>query len=50
MKIILTKICLLFLILTLINVSNKPIEYSANQIITKVTDRFGADKWQRDEE
>lgn len=34
---------------TLINVSNKPIEYSANRIITKVTDRFGADKWQRDE-
>ncbi|MCG8310674.1 MAG: kinase/pyrophosphorylase [Cytophagales bacterium] len=35
---------------TLINVSNKPIEYSANRIITMVTDRFGADKWQRDEE
>lgn len=34
---------------TLINVSNKPIEYSANRIITMVTDRFGADKWQRDE-
>ena len=34
---------------TLIKVSNKPIEYSANKIITKVTDRFGADKWQRDE-
>ena len=34
---------------TLINVSNKPIEYSANKIITMVTDRFGADKWQRDE-
>lgn len=33
-----------------INVSNKPIEYSANRIITMVTDRFGADKWQRDEE
>ena len=35
---------------TTINVSNKPIEYSANRIITMVTDRFGADKWQRDEE
>lgn len=35
---------------SIINVSNKPIEYSANKIITKVTDRFGADKWQRDEE
>lgn len=34
---------------TLMNVSNKPIEYSANRIITMVTDRFGADKWQRDE-
>jgi regulator of PEP synthase PpsR (kinase-PPPase family) len=34
---------------SIINVSNKPIEYSANKIITKVTDRFGADKWQRDE-
>jgi len=34
---------------TMINVSNKPIEYSANRIITMVTDRFGADKWQRDE-
>ena len=34
---------------TLINVSNKPIEYSANRIITMVTDRFGADKWQQDE-
>jgi len=34
---------------TLINVSNKPIEYSANRIITMVTDRFGADKWQRNE-
>lgn len=35
---------------TLIKVSNKPIEYSANLIITKVTNCFGADKWQRDEE
>ena len=34
---------------SIINVSNKPIEYSANKIITKVTDRFGSDKWQRDE-
>lgn len=34
---------------TMINVSNKPIEYSANKITTLVTDRFGADKWQRDE-
>ena len=34
---------------TTINVTNKPIEYTANQIVTKVTDRFGSDKWQRDE-
>lgn len=34
---------------TTVNVSNKPIEFTANQIITKVTNRFGADKWQRDE-
>lgn len=34
---------------SIINVSNKPIEHSANKIITKITDRFGADKWQRDE-
>ena len=34
---------------TVLNVTNKPIEYTANQIITMVTDRFGADKWQRDE-
>lgn len=34
---------------TVLNVSNKPIEYSANKITTLVTDRFGADKWQRDE-
>lgn len=34
---------------SIVNVSNKPIEYSANKIITKITDRFGADKWQRDE-
>ena len=34
---------------SIINVSNKPIEYSANKIITKVTDRFVSDKWQRDE-
>jgi regulator of PEP synthase PpsR (kinase-PPPase family) len=34
---------------TVVNVSNKPIENSANKIITMVTDRFGADKWQRDE-
>jgi len=34
---------------TVLNVSNKPIEFSANQIITMVTDRFGSDKWQRDE-
>ena len=32
-----------------LNVSNKPIEYSANRIITQLTDTFGADKWQRDE-
>jgi regulator of PEP synthase PpsR (kinase-PPPase family) len=34
---------------TILNVSNKPIEYSANKIITLLTGRFGADKWQRDE-
>jgi regulator of PEP synthase PpsR (kinase-PPPase family) len=34
---------------TTLNVTNKPIEYTANQIVTLVTDRFGADKWQRDE-
>jgi regulator of PEP synthase PpsR (kinase-PPPase family) len=34
---------------TVVDVSNKPIEYTANQIITLVTDRFGADKWQRAE-
>ena len=35
---------------TILNVSNKPIEYSANRIITSLTNRYGADKWQRDEE
>jgi [pyruvate, water dikinase]-phosphate phosphotransferase / [pyruvate, water dikinase] kinase len=34
---------------TILNVTNKPIEYTANQVVTMVTDRFGADKWQRDE-
>jgi len=34
---------------TILNVTNKPIEYTANQIVTLVTDRFGSDKWQRDE-
>lgn len=34
---------------TTINVSNKPIEYTANKIVTMVTDRFGADKWLKDE-
>lgn len=34
---------------TVIDVSNKPIETTANQITTLVTERFGADKWQRDE-
>jgi regulator of PEP synthase PpsR (kinase-PPPase family) len=29
---------------TVRNVTNKPIEFTANQIVTKVTDRFGADK------
>ena len=33
----------------ILNVSNKPIEYSANRIITQLTDTYGADKWQRDE-
>ncbi|NJN24628.1 MAG: kinase/pyrophosphorylase [Cyclobacteriaceae bacterium] len=34
---------------TVLNVSNKPIESTANNITTILTDRFGADKWQRDE-
>ena len=34
---------------SVLNVSNKPIEHSANLIITMITERFGADKWQRDE-
>lgn len=34
---------------SVLNVSNKPIEHSANTIITMITERFGADKWQRDE-
>jgi regulator of PEP synthase PpsR (kinase-PPPase family) len=34
---------------SVLNVTNKPIEFTANQIVTKVTDHFGADKWQRDE-
>ena len=34
---------------TILNVTNKPIENTANQIVTMVTDRFGADKWQKDE-
>jgi regulator of PEP synthase PpsR (kinase-PPPase family) len=34
---------------TMLNVTNKPIESTANNIITIITDRFGADKWQRDE-
>ena len=34
---------------SILNVSNKPIEHSANLIITMITERFGADKWQRDE-
>ena len=34
---------------TTLNVTNKPIESTANNIITILTDRFGVDKWQRDE-
>ena len=34
---------------SVLNVSNKPIEHSANLIITMITERFGADKWQKDE-
>lgn len=34
---------------TVLDVSKKPIEYSANLITTKLTDRFGSDKWQKDE-
>ena len=35
---------------TSLDVTNKPIEYSANRITTLLTDRFGPDKWQRDDD
>jgi regulator of PEP synthase PpsR (kinase-PPPase family) len=35
---------------SVLSVTNKPIEYSANKIITSLTNRYGPDKWQRDEE
>ncbi len=35
---------------SILNVSNKPIEYSANKIITMLTNHFGVDKWQKEEE
>lgn len=35
---------------TVLNISNKPIEYSANEILTILTSRFGSDKWKKDEE
>jgi len=34
----------------ILDVTNKPIEYSANRIVTALTDHFGAEKWQRPEE
>ncbi len=34
---------------TVLNITNKPIEYSANEIITILTSRFGSEKWTRDE-
>lgn len=35
---------------TTLDVTNKPIEYSANRITTLLTDRFGPDKWQVDDD
>ena len=35
---------------SVLNVTNKSIEYSSNQIVTMITDRFGPDKWQVDED
>ncbi|WP_068474012.1 pyruvate, water dikinase regulatory protein [Saccharicrinis aurantiacus] len=32
-----------------LNITNKPIEYSANEIITILTSRFGSDKWSNEE-
>lgn len=32
-----------------LNITNKPIEYSANEIITILTARFGSDKWSNEE-
>lgn len=32
-----------------LNITNKPIEYSANEIITILTSRFGSKKWKTDE-
>ncbi len=35
---------------TVLNITNKPIEYSANEILTILTSRFGSDKWKKDED
>jgi hypothetical protein len=32
---------------TVFNITNKPIESSANEILTLITDRFGRDKWKK---
>jgi hypothetical protein len=32
---------------TVYNITNKPIESSANEILTLITDRFGRDKWKK---
>jgi len=34
---------------TILNVTNRPIEHTANEIVTMVTDRFGADKWLKED-
>ncbi len=35
---------------TVLNITNKPIEYSANEIITILTSRFGKEKWKSSED
>ncbi len=35
---------------TVLNITNKPIEYSANEIITILTNRFGKEKWKMTED
>jgi regulator of PEP synthase PpsR (kinase-PPPase family) len=32
---------------TVIDITNKPIESSANEVLTMLTDRFSRDKWKR---